>query len=212
MGIRADVEQEIAALMGDVDEVAEQGGIGLGLGVVAVVEPFVADGHAGFEVATSGLGGGGDAAFRRVKVARVNAAEAVVDDQVRLLAERGAESGGAGVGHVGRSVEPEHVDRPELGEQLADLRDGDVGEIVIHVAGLGGIPGLVVVGGEIPDGAAGVVPVLGVGIVEADFQPVLAAGVHEFLQDVAREAGNISDVEVAGSAGPERVAIVVLGG
>ena len=51
VGVGADVEEVVAALAGDVDEVAEEGFGGLEVGVVGLVAPGVVDGHAGLPVA-----------------------------------------------------------------------------------------------------------------------------------------------------------------
>ncbi|MCU1247396.1 MAG: hypothetical protein JWQ49_425 [Edaphobacter sp.] len=79
VGVGADVQEVVAALAGDVDEIAEEGFGGLEVGVEGFVAPGVVHGHAGLPVATGValrwnelLGGFG--------IAFVGAAEAVVPD------------------------------------------------------------------------------------------------------------------------------------
>src|SRR5690242_9275787 len=59
VGVGADVEEVVAALAGDVDEVAEQGLGGLEVVVVGLVAPGVVHGHAGLPV-FAGVAVGGD--------------------------------------------------------------------------------------------------------------------------------------------------------
>ena len=81
MRIRPDVEQVVAALAGDVDQVVQQGFGGLEVGVVRLVAPGVVDGHAGFPVA-AGEALRGDGLLGGLGVALVAAAEAVVPDEL----------------------------------------------------------------------------------------------------------------------------------
>ena len=62
------------------------------------------------------------------------------------------------------------------------------------------------------DAAANVVPVLGLGVVEAEFEAVLLAGGGEFLERVAAERSRLGNVPVGGLRVEHGKAIVVLRG
>ena len=170
VGVGADVEEVVAALAGDVDEVAEEGFGGLEVGVVGLVAPGVVHGHAGLPVAT-GEALGRDVLLGRLGVAGVGAAEAVVPDEVGVLVEEGDDLAGEFGRHVfGWGVEPDDDGEVSVvGEEFFELGDGFGVEVGGEVAVLSLIPmesgGLVVAG--FVCGAAGSGPVLILGVVEA---------------------------------------------
>jgi hypothetical protein len=106
-GVGADVEEVVATLAGDVDEVAEEGLGGFEVGVVGFVAPGVVHGHAGLPVA-AGVALGRDELLGGFGVALVAGAETVVPDEVGVLVEEGDDLAGEGGRHVfGGGVEPE---------------------------------------------------------------------------------------------------------
>ena len=94
LGVRADVEEIVAAFAGDVDEVAEEGLGGLEVGVVGLEAPGVVHGHAGLPVA-AGIALCGDVLLGGFGVALVGAAETVVPDEVGVFVEELDDFGGA---------------------------------------------------------------------------------------------------------------------
>ena len=87
-------------------------------------------------------------------------------------------------------------------------------EVGVEVAVLGLVPvvgGGVVVGAE-DGGAAGRGPVLGLGVVEAELEALLAALFGELAEGVALEGGGGDDVEGVGFGVEHGEAVVVLGG
>ena len=215
VGVGADVEEVVAALAGDVDEVAEEGLGGLEVGVEGLVTPGVVDGHAGLPV-SAGEALGGDVLLGGLGVALVGSAETVVPDEVGVLVEEGDDLGGALRSHVlCRRVEPDD-DRVVLVvvEELFDLGDGFLVEVVVEAAILGFIP--VVVGSVAVSrgvgGAAGVGPVLVLRVVEAELDALLAALFGEFFEGVALEGSGGDDVEGIDLGVEHGEAVVVLGG
>ena len=141
---RADVEEIVAALAGDVDEVAQQRFGGLEVGVVGLVAPGVVHGHAGFPVA-AGIALRRDVLLGGFGVALVASAEAVVPDEVGMLVEQGDDLAGERGRHVWRwGIEPDDDGKVAVvGEQLLDLGDGLGVEVSGEVAVLGRVPVMV---------------------------------------------------------------------
>src|SRR6202034_109867 len=86
-GIGPNVKQVVAALAGDIDEIAEQGLGRLEIGVVRLVTPGIVHGHAGFPIAAR-VTLGRDVLLRCVSVALVGSSEAIVPDQIGVLIEK----------------------------------------------------------------------------------------------------------------------------
>ena len=146
--------------------------------VVALVAPGVVHGHAGLPIA-AGVAGGGDELLGRLGVALVAAAEAVVVDDAGLELEQGNQLLGALLVHVHRRVPPEHGgELAVVGEDFLHLRHGDLVNVIVHAPLLGRVP-------LAAGGGAAVVPVLRLGVVEAELEAVFPAGGGEFLQRVA---------------------------
>ncbi len=217
VGRRADVQEEVPALRGDLRELADQLPRRLEALVGAVVAPVVVHRHAGFPV-EAGNPRAGDLLLGRAEVAdevalgveaeiAPGAADAVVDDDLRLeRADVRVHVAPARVGPVPLplAVEPHHADRAVVREELAELR--------LHVAD---VP-LVVGAGRragLPVAAGKVVRVMPVHdrVVPADPQALLPAGVRERLHDVPAERGG-HDVEVGLGRVEEAEPVVVLGG
>ena len=87
-------------------------------------------------------------------------------------------------------------------------------EVVVEAAVLGRVPvaGVVVVVAADGGGSAGGGPVLGLRVVEAEFDALLAALFGEFLEGVALEGGGGDDVEGVDLGVEHGEAVVVLGG
>ena len=170
MGVGAYVQEIVAALAGDVDEVAEESLGGLEVGVEGFVTPGVVHGHAGLPVA-AGVALGGDELLGRFGVALVGAAEAVVPDEVGVLVEESDYLGGAGWRHhFGGGVEPDYDGVLLIVfEELFDLGDGFFVQVVVEASVLGGVPvaGVGVVVAADGGGSSGGGPVLRLGVVEA---------------------------------------------
>ena len=101
-----------------------------------------------------------------------------------------------------------------VGEEFFDLGDGFVVEVVVEVAVLGGVPvaGVGVVVAADGGGSAGGGPVLGLRVVEAELDALLAALFGEFFEGVAFEGGGGDDVEGVDFGVEHGEAVVVLGG
>ena len=198
MRIGANVEEVVAAFAGDVDEIAKQGLGGLEVGVVGFEAPGVVHGHAGLPVA-AGEALSGDVLLGGFGVAFIGAAETVVPDEVGIFVEESDDFGGAlGCHGGGGGVEPDDYGvLLVVFEELFDLGDGLVLEVVVEAAVLGFIPvasGLVVVAADDGD-TAGRGPILRLGVVEAEFDALLAALFGELFEGVALEGCCGDDVE-----------------
>src|ERR1700760_316752 len=101
LGVRSDVEQIIAALAGNVDQVAQQSFGGLEIMVVGLVTPGVVHGHAGFPVA-AGITLRRNVLFRCFGIAVVTAAEPIVPDQIGVLVKQSDDLAGQSWRHVRR--------------------------------------------------------------------------------------------------------------
>lgn len=214
-GVGADVEEVVAALAGDIDEVADEGLRGLEVGVEGFVSPGVVDGHAGFPIA-AGVALGGDVLLGGFGVALVGSAETIVPDEVGVFVEELDDLGGAlGGHHLGGCVEPDD-DGVALVvfEELFDLGDGLFVEVIIEGAVLGFIPvsGLLVVISANGCGASGGGPVLRLRVVEAELDALLAALLGEFLDGISVEGCGGDDIEGVDLGVEHGEAIVVLGG
>jgi hypothetical protein len=214
VGIRADVEEIVAAFAGDVDEIAEEGLGGLEVGVEGFVAPGVVHGHAGLPVAAR-VALGGDELFGGLGIAFVGSAEAVVPNEIGVLVEDLDDLGGALGSHLARSVEPD--DNGILlvvVEELFDLGDGFLVEVVVEAAVLRGVPvtGLGIVSAADCCGAAGCGPILRLRVVEAEFDALFAALFGEFAEWVAFEGSRGDDVEGIDLGVEHGEAVVVFGG
>jgi hypothetical protein len=214
VGVRPDVEEVVAALADDVDEVAEENFGGLEVGVEVLVAPGVVDGHAGLPVA-AGETLRGDVLLGGLGVAFVGSAEAVVPDEVGVFVEDLDDLGGALGGHLLGSVEP-NDDGVVLVvvEELFDLGDGFLVEVIVEGAILRGVPvaGLEVVVSADCCGSAGGCPVLCLRVVEAELHALLATLFGELAQGVALVGSGGDDVEGVDLGVEHGEAVVVLGG
>src|SRR5579871_6123455 len=215
VGVGADVEEIVAALACDVDEVAEESFGGFEVGIEGLEAPGVVHGHAGLPVAT-GKALGGDVLLGGPGVALVGAAETVVPDEVGVLVEEFDDLGGAlGCHGLAGSVEPDDDGvLLVVFKQLFDLWDGFVFQIIVEGAVLCLVPvaGVFVVGSTYGCGSAGGSPVLGLRIVEAEFDALLVALFGEFFEGVALEGCGGDDVEGVDLGVEHGEAVVVLGG
>ena len=199
----ADVEEEVAALAGDIDECADEHLAGFGIGVGLVVSPVGVDGHAGLPVDTGeALGGNfllgsaevadGVGGLAEAGHAAAVDIDAVVDDDIGLEGAAEVVEGDAALVRPGGfplTIEPHDADVAVVGEQFRDL-GVEVGVEAVVVGARGGAVGLP----RTPREVVGVVPVHD-GVVPADHEAVFAAGVGHFLHDVALE-GRGHDIEV----------------
>ncbi len=208
--VGADVQQEVAALGGDVDQRAHQVAGGLEVVVGAVVAPVVVHRHAGLPVDA------GQALRRDLLLGRAGsrrefhpaAPDAVVDDDVGLQgAHEVVEVAAALVvpGALPLAVEPEDVDGAVVREQLAHL-GLQVRDVTREVGVRDGTIPLPVAAGQV----VGVAPVHD-GVVPAEADALAAAGVGHLAHHVtAQRRGH--DVEVGLVRIEEAEAVVVLGG
>lgn len=147
LGVGPDVQEMVASLAGDVDEVAEEGLGGFEVGVVVLADPGVVDGHAGLPIAAREALRG-DVLLGCFGVALVSPSQAVVPDEVRVLVENLDNLGGTLRGHLPRCVEPDD-DWIVLVvvEELFNLGDGLFVKVIIETAilGLVTVAGLLVV-------------------------------------------------------------------
>ena len=107
-------------------------------------------------------------------------ADATGDEAIGLdVVDDFFEAGGAFLCHEEGGVEPDETEGAIVGEDFADLGLGFFLEVFVVGAGLV----FFVVGGEVPGvaHAAGFVPVLGLGIVKAEFDVALGAGGGELF-------------------------------
>ena len=107
--------------------------------------------------------------------------------------------------HHARRVEPEEAQRAVAGQQFLYLRLGFAAEVLVEI--------LLAVGAEVPvvSGAVGLVPVLRLGVIEAELHVVSGAGRRQFLQRVAMERRPIDHVVLAHRRVVHGKAVVVLG-
>src|SRR5262245_61469376 len=201
-GGRADVEQVVAALAGDVHQFEYDVGRLLPMVVVALVSPRVVGRRGNFPDAGHYLIWYAIVA-RRAVIAF--AAQPPVNQAIRLqLAHQLREQLGALFVHQARRVEPDHAERAVLREYLAHLRQRFVSQILIEV--------FLVVGAEVPCVARAVrlVPILRLRVVEAELDPPFGARSLKLLQRVALEPRGVEDVVFAGLRLEHREAVVML--
>ena len=140
-------------------------------------------------------------------VAAEAAAEAVVADDSGLQGQQVVQGLGLGGSDAAGGVPPENFGM-DGSEQFLHLRNGDLLQVFVKRAVLRGVP---MPAAPSLGVAAGMVPVLDLGVVNAEVDALFAGGVGEFLDDIALERSGVHDVEGVGGL-EHREAVVVLGG
>jgi len=209
LAVRPEVEQIVAALGGDVDEIVDEG-CGTFPVIVRLFEsPAVIGGHAAFPVhgrsalAQDLLLGGAKVAGRAVVKAHplhavTPLADAVVDDDLRLQpADKTVEFGPLGFGPFvdPLSVKPEHADLAIAGEEFAQLR--------FHI--------VITIFGKALTGGVGMVPVHD-GIVKAKADAGRLARIRQLFEHVPFERSKFGDIITAHLRVPHRESVVMFGG
>ena len=110
------------------------------------------------------------------------------------------------LGNPAGRVEPNDFDGAVFGGDFLHLRPAFFGEVVVKCRRLA----LRIGGG--PSAAAGECPILIVGIVESQPDPLLLAGLGKFLHGVALGGGGLDHIEVVGLRVIHRKAVVVFAG
>ena len=212
VGLGADVEQEIAALADDLDELADELGRAVELRLVAVVAPAVpVHGVAGLPEAGRAVGiadaRGRDVVLGRAEIAEAGLAppEPVVDEERRLHLEQHLADGEGPlllVRVLPLAVEPEHG-RVVLRHQLLELVRGEV-----HVAAEVGALGRPVL---LPGPAGQVIGMVPVHdrVVEPERDAGLLHRDRERAEDILAVLG-VHDVVVGVGAVEDGEAVVVL--
>ena len=182
----ADVEQVVHPLARQVDQQQQQGLGRLPVVVGALEAPGVVQRCGRLVVGLHPPGGNlviAQAAVVADVVADAPAHQAVGLQPVHEIAQLDAVLAADGVGRV----EPDQPHRAVLGEQLAQLRL----DLAFQVGGE-----VLVFRGEVPvvAGAAGIMPILVLGVVETERDARRAACVRQFGQRIAPERGGIHDV------------------
>jgi len=148
----------------------------------------------------------GNELFRRFGVAFIAAAKAVVEDDAGLELEHLGQFVGALLVHIYRSVPPQDGGKfAVVREQFAHLRHGDFVDVIVHVVVLRRVPLAAHLG-------AAVVPILRLGIIEAEFDAVFSAGGGEGLEDVPAVGRGLDDVPIARLGVEIGEAVVMFGG
>ena len=123
-----------------------------------------------------------------------------------VLADHGHEFLDVFLGHVAGRVEPDDFDRPVFAGDFLHLRQAFFGEVVVEIRGLS----ISIGRGAVV--AAGEGPVLIVGVVESETDPLVLASLGEVLHRVVVVGRRLDHVEVVGLRVIHRKTIVVLAG
>jgi len=201
--IRPHVEQVIPAFAGDVNQVAQQRLGGFEIVVVGFVAPGVIDRHARFPVAVRETGGG-DVLLGCLRITLETAAQPVVIDDAGLEFEQRQDFLRPGRVHVHRRVKPEHGNGSIVAEKLADLRHGDVLNVIIHVMALQRVP-------PAARHRPAIVPILCLRVIKAEPDTFLLAGGGEVLERVVGVGCGLDDIPIAGFGIEHGKAVVMLG-
>ena len=126
-----------------------------------------------------------------------------------LQRQQFGEFGGALRRHQVRGVPPQHV-RLVAGEDFAHLRHGDLVEVLVEAAFVGVVPALAILVSGL--GAARIGPVLGLGIVEAEFQALRPRGLGQRGDQILFPRSGIGDIPVAGARGEQGETVVMFRG
>ena len=200
----ADVEQVVHPLARQVDQQQQQVLHRLPVVVVALEAPGVVQRGGGLVVRLHPAGGNlviAQAAVVAHVVADAPAHQAIRLQPVHEVAQLDAVLAADGVG----GVEPDQPHRAVPGEQLAQLRL----YLALQVGGE-----VLLLRSEVPvvAGAARIVPILVLGIVEAEPDAGIAAGIRQLGQRIAPVRGGVHDVVRAARRAIQGEAVVVLGG
>ena len=199
----ADVEQVVHPLARQVDQQQQQGLGRLPVVVGALETPGVVQRCGRLVVGLHPPGGNlvvAQAAVVADVVADAPAHQAVGLQPVHEIAQLDAVLAADGVGRV----EPDQPHRAVLGEQLAQLRL----DLALQVGGE-----VLLFRGEVPvvAGAAGIMPILVLGVVETERDARRAACVRQFGQRIASERGGIHDIVGAARRLVQGEPVVMLG-